>query len=145
MAPSSASSDASGDQVLLPYPDLGEARSARLTSTPSGAALLGGECTQCARRFFPRRPVCPACASTSVKDRALAEHGTLYSYAIVHVSSARSTPYTIGYVDLDQDVRLLADIVVGDGALRIDMPVRLHVADDGSWCFVPDDRPAVAT
>ncbi len=143
MTRTSPSSEASADRVLLPFPDLGQERSARLTRTPAGMALLGGECVQCARRFFPRRSACPACAATRIRDRPLADRGTLYSYSVVHVSSARSTPYTIGYVDLDRDVRLLADIVAGEVALRVDMPVRLQVAEDGRWCFVPDVQPGV--
>ncbi|MGH3246996.1 MAG: OB-fold domain-containing protein [Trebonia sp.] len=57
------------------------------------------------------------------------------SWATVHVSSSRPVPYTLGYVDLPRELRVLA-LIGGDPAgLRIGQPVELLVGD-GGWTFV---------
>jgi hypothetical protein len=51
--------------------------------------------------------------------------GRLYSWSTVHVAAGRATPYTLGYVDLDDGSRVLALLDGDPGVLRIDAPVRL--------------------
>jgi uncharacterized OB-fold protein len=62
--------------------------------------------------------------------------GTLYSYSTVHVSSSRPTPYTIGYVDFENGVRVLAQVEAGATPLACDQPVELR-ADGHRWFVVP--------
>ena len=61
----------------------------------------------------------PACAT-----------GRLYSWSTVHVSASRPVPYTLGYVDLDDGLRVLARLDGDPGALRMDGPVRLVPGPD---------------
>lgn len=120
----------------MPVADLGEGPR-RLITTTAGPALSGGECGACGKRYFPARAICPYCAAERTSEVALARHGVLYSYAKVFVSSSRPVPYTIGYVDFDRDVRVLAPIDEGAVALYPDMSVELRVTGTGEWSFAP--------
>lgn len=108
--------------------------------------LVGSVCHVCDDRAFPARRVCGRCGADDVGPAVLGASGILYSYATVHVSSTRQTPYTLGYVDLDTGPRVLATIggAPADGSPRtgttldVDLPVVLRVTDDG-WEFVPAD------
>ena len=71
----------------------------------------------------------PACAT-----------GRLYSWSTVHVSASRPVPYTLGYVDLDDGRRVLAQLDGEAGELRMDGPVRL-VPGRSELTFVPLGRP----
>ena len=101
--------------------------------------LVGSVCGSCGDRCFPQRLICSSCASHDLRPLVLAGRGSLYSYTTVHVSSARPTPYTLGYVDLREGPRLLTLVEPHDAPLRIDQPVRLVVHADGTWSFTPED------
>lgn len=101
-------------------------------------ALAGSECPACGQRCFPRRTLCMQCGSGALRDVALANRGRLYSHSAVHVSSRRPVPYTIGYVDLDDGTRVLADLQQVGEDCALDVPVVLQAADDGRWWFAPD-------
>lgn len=74
-------------------------------------------------------PAGPACTT-----------GRLYSWSTVHVSASRPVPYTLGYVDLDDGLRVLATLAGDIAELRVDGPVRL-VAGRGELTFAPLGRP----
>jgi uncharacterized OB-fold protein len=121
---------------IQPFPDLAPSENRELVSAEDGYALLGCECCQCGRKFFPRRIVCLGCSSRELRDVSLGRYGRLYSFSTVHVSSSRATPYTIGYVDLDEGVRLLATVAGEAGELSPNVLVRLiRVAEE--WAFAP--------
>jgi uncharacterized protein len=71
----------------------------------------------------------PACAT-----------GRLYSWSTVHVSASRPVPYTLGYVDLEDGLRVLALLDGDTSELRMDGPVRL-VTRHGELTFAPRGRP----
>jgi uncharacterized OB-fold protein len=73
--------------------------------------LLGGQCAGCKTSMFPISPICHKCWSDRVERVELASRGTLYAYSTVHVGPTPwMLPYTLGYVDLPSDVRVLAHI-----------------------------------
>ena len=73
--------------------------------------LVGGRCTKCGKRTFPRRPTCDACCETASEPVRIGNVGTLYSYSEIHVApKAFATPYTIGYVDFPEDVRVFGQV-----------------------------------
>jgi uncharacterized OB-fold protein len=74
-------------------------------------------------------PAGPACTT-----------GRLYSWSTVHVSASRPVPYTLGYVDLDDGLRVLAVLDGEAGELRMDGPVRL-LPGRGELTFAPLGRP----
>lgn len=103
------------------------------------ACLVGTLCNNCGTRVFPPVPVCPECMSENVAETDLATDGTLYSWSVVHVApKGWNVPYTAGYVDLADNVRVFAHIVGADAAdLSMDMPVSLTTAILGDAGGVP--------
>jgi uncharacterized OB-fold protein len=95
--------------------------------------LIGGRCKNCGAFSFPRAEVCTSCLSEEIEAVNLGDEGMLYSYSIVHQAPRGwTTPYALGYVDLTDDVRVLAHIDVPHAALAIEMPVKLSVGVVGS-------------
>ena len=104
-----------------------------LGSFPEGPRLAGTRCDQCGRLMIGTRVVCSSCVSRRVSRVALATDGVLYSFTRLHVGVDGVRP--IGYVDLDDGVRTLADIRE-TVPLRPDMRVQLGV-DGDEWFFAP--------
>jgi hypothetical protein len=72
--------------------------------------------------------------SREVSRVALASAGVLYSFTRLHVGGEGVRP--IGYVDLDDGVRTLADLHEGWAPLQPGIRVELGV-DGDDWFFVP--------
>jgi uncharacterized OB-fold protein len=84
------------------------------------AVLVGGRCTDCGTRTFPRAPVCANCMSENIAPERLPRQGTLYAFSAVHIAPKKwKMPMTIGYVDLPDNVRVFThlagtEFAVGD-------------------------------
>src|ERR1700681_1657637 len=100
----------SAESAPQPLTDLESVDRHDFVETADGCSLRGSACSQCGRKFFPRRKICLGCAGQRMEETLLAPHGKLYSFSTVHVSSSRPTPYTLGYIDLDDGLRLLATL-----------------------------------
>ncbi len=86
--------------------------------------LKGMVCTKCGTKAFPIREVCSACGCDKVEPVELSARGTLYSFSEVHVApKGFATPYVVGYVDLDDGVRLFGQVEGTAAGLSIDQPV----------------------
>jgi uncharacterized OB-fold protein len=83
--------------------------------------------------MFPKAAICPSCWSEAIADEALPTMGKLYSYAVVHVArKGYKTPYVIGYVDLDKDVRVSTPLAVDPKSPPpLDIDVRLVAGEIG--------------
>ena len=78
--------------------------------------LRGSECPNCRRRFFPPKARCPECLRSGLGSVALDTRGTLYSHTTVYIPSRNfKPPYTVGYVELDEGVRIFGQIRVREG------------------------------
>jgi uncharacterized OB-fold protein len=110
-------------------------------------SLTGSRCEVCSRAVFPALSSCPSCGELErVGAVQLSPVGKLYSFTDVHVGRPPFPQrYTVGLVDLEDDVRVVAQIVGPAEAMRLDEQVecRLGViaADDAaetvSYRFVP--------
>lgn len=109
--------------------------------------LIGSVCQDCHIRTFPAREFCPSCGSEHIEaGTSLAATGRLYSFTTVRQApSGRSTPYNLGYIDLDDNVRVMAQVEGDPGTLHIGMPLRLKLRPVGhqqdfdliGYVFVP--------
>jgi uncharacterized OB-fold protein len=101
--------------------------------TDGSPHLVGGRCKECGTFSFPRAAICSSCLSEEIETVNLGDQGTLYSYSLVHQAPRGwTTPYALGYVDMSDNVRVLAHLDVSHEALAIDMPLRLSVGVVGS-------------
>jgi len=95
--------------------------------------LVVQQCAACGRlRHYPR-PVCDACYSMDVTWRPLSGRGTVHSWTVAHhpfhPGFKSELPYVLVTVDLDEGVRMLAQLRgVESEALAVGLPVTM-VAD----------------
>ena len=124
----------------------GEEREQKMNSVNSGAVikvfreglfhltegndghLIGSRCNRCSLSFFPRRKFCNNCfRDDQISEVALSKKGTLYTYSTVYRSRPNmKAPYTIGFVDLKEGVRIFAQLFdVAPEDLKIGMEMEL--------------------
>jgi uncharacterized OB-fold protein len=96
--------------------------------------IVGSVCLDCGQAAFPPVLSCRNCHRENQVVRTLASHGVLYSYTVVRVSSGREVPYTVGYVDLADGVRVLGDLDIELETLACGLDVRLGEGRSG-WAF----------
>ncbi|TMC14460.1 MAG: Zn-ribbon domain-containing OB-fold protein [Chloroflexi bacterium] len=83
-------------------------------------------CLGCGRNVFYPRPVCPHCLSSELGWIDCSGRGSVYSYTVVHRTSEEfrdQVPFTVALVELEEGVRLLARLDVGEP--RVGMPVEV--------------------
>jgi 3-oxoadipate enol-lactonase len=120
----------------LPYRDLAPPEHLPFEIQDGTVRLRGSVSRSSGSRAFPARAVCPETGARDMEPMTFGPRGTLYSYSTVHVSSSRPTPYTIGYVDFDNGVRVLAQVESAGEMLACDQPVELR-ADGARWFVSP--------
>ena len=81
-----------------------------LSETGPSGKLCAHKCSACAQVFFPRNPntdACLSCLKGKLEDVELSGKGWLHSFATSALPSKRiKAPYTCGYLDLDEGVRI---------------------------------------
>jgi uncharacterized OB-fold protein len=93
-------------------------------------------CGACGLLRHPPGPMCPACRATQREYVVASGLGEVYSYVVHHhpPMPGREPPFVIALVELDEGVRLLAELVeVSPSDVAIGMPVRatfVRVDDD---------------
>lgn len=137
---SNGTSGAAYGDDALPFRDLAEgARGAAFERQGDVVMLRGSRSKSSGSLAFPAREVCLETGARDMEPMLFGPRGTLYSYSTVHVSSTRATPYTIGYVDFPNGVRVLANVESPAGqplTLLCDGPVEVR-ADGERWFVVP--------
>lgn len=115
--------------------------------------LLGGQCTECDRRHFPRSQWCPWCGAEGATEIVLSGDGLLWSWTTVHAPPPGylgDVPFGFGVVDLPADgLQVIARLTEPDvTALRSGQPMRFVTEAIGehhrTWAFTPvdDGRPS---
>lgn len=91
--------------------------------------LVGGRCPECGAFYFPARSVCSRCLCGDLERVPLCSSGSLYTYTVIHQSLPQfETPYILGYVDLDDNVRVAGQLVGVDAdALELGMRLTTQV------------------
>jgi uncharacterized OB-fold protein len=109
--------------------------------------LMLQHCPACDRWSFPVRERCPHCLASGLEWRQASGRGSLYTFTIMHQvmnpGFASGVPYNITQIDLDEGVRMTANIVgIANDALRIGMPLLVVFDDVGENVSLPKFRPA---
>ena len=108
-----------GDDLLLALPT-----TLKLASD-GRPVMMGGQCTSCGLKVFPKPMICHSCWSETIDDVELARSGKLYSYSVVHAArKGWPSPYAIAYVDLDDGVRVCGQL---DRAPDVETPLDAKV------------------
>jgi uncharacterized OB-fold protein len=121
----------------LPFADLATLLKPAFELVDGHVMLKGGVSRSSGSLAFPQRDVSMDGGLRDLEPVLFGPRARLYSFATVHVSSTRPTPYTIGYIDFDNGVRVLANIETEPGHdLVCDETVELR-ADGARWFVVP--------
>jgi uncharacterized protein len=103
-------------------------------------------CNDCSHAYFPPRPFCPKCSSTSVSVFAASGRATLYSYVIHHrPAPGFDPPYAIAVVQLAEGPRMMTNLVEvaqTRAALQLDMPLEVTFTTVTDDIHLPLFRPA---
>lgn len=79
--------------------------------------LLGSQCKNCGKIFFPERVICPICHRESVGKMEpihLSPTGTIESYTVIYEAppfQRMQVPYIMAIIHMDDGPRLTAQIV----------------------------------
>ena len=104
------------------------------------------KCGACATlRYYPRA-VCPSCLSDRIEWVRCSGRGTVYTFTVTHQNQApgfRDTlPYVLAYVELDEGVRMLTNIVgCAPDDVRIGMAVEVVFEDVTPAVTLPKFKP----
>jgi len=92
----------------------------------AGRKLLLKWCPECKKAHHPRRIVCTFCSNCDLGSVQASGRGTVYSFSEVHRAAidvfAKSTPYIVGVVRLDEGVHLFTRLIPS-GPVAIGAPV----------------------
>ena len=108
--------------------------------------LVLQRCRDCGKfRYYPRA-LCPHCLSDRTEWVLSSGRGTVYTFTVTHQNQAPgfrdSLPYVMAYVELDEGVRMLTNIVDCDPAhVKIGMPVQVVFEDATPEVTVPKFKP----
>jgi len=120
----------SADPYLKPEPEPTRESKPYWDGLNEGRLLLQ-RCAACGRvRHYPR-PVCDACHSMEVEWSQASGRGRVHSWTVAHhafnPAFKRELPYVLAIVDLEEGVRMNAQLRgVDAAALRIGLPVELR-------------------
>jgi len=104
-------------------------------------------CGDCgAPRHYPRA-LCPRCLSDRVDWVRSSGRGSVYTFTVTYQNQAAGfrdeVPYVLAYVELDEGVRLLSNIIgCSPDAVRIGMPVEVVFDDVTPDVTLPKFKPA---
>jgi len=105
---------------------------------PRRYRLEAGKCNKCNCVQFPPRLICPECGHREFQVVKLSRNCKLITYTVIHVAPSQFTdqvPYPVGIVELEDGVRLLAQIADCPlEALKTGMQLRIEfrrITSDG--------------
>ncbi|HEU5321721.1 MAG TPA: Zn-ribbon domain-containing OB-fold protein [Methylomirabilota bacterium] len=109
--------------------------------------LVVQRCRACGESQHYPRGVCAWCWSDDLEWRPSAGRGTLWTFTVTHRTQARgfrdALPYVLAWVELEEGVQMLANVVGADPArLEIGLPVRVVFEDATPEVSIPRFTPA---
>ena len=126
----------------VPHPDQ---LSARWYEATQRHELPLQRCTKCGAYMAPIKPRCVVCFAPAPEWVEACGQGTLYTFTVVHQpypGFADRIPYNIAVVELDEGVRVTADVVdCPNDALQIGMALEVVFDDISDQVTLPRFRP----
>ena len=127
----------------LPRPD---ADSRPFWKAAAEGRLLVQYCSSCGTpRFYPRL-LCPSCHSDEHRWEQAAGTGTVYTFSVVRRAPspafAADVPYVVALIDLDEGVRMMANVVADPAEVAIGDRVRVRFRPGTDDVAVPEFVPA---
>jgi uncharacterized protein len=104
-------------------------------------------CDGCDAWIFYPRVICPHCHGSQLTWRAASGRGSVYSLTVLHRPGRPgfSPPYVLAMIDLDEGVRMMANVLTADPeSVRIGDSVEVELEDRGAGWVVPQFRVAGA-
>lgn len=102
-------------------------------------------CDRCRNAWLPARTECPKCLSPLWQWETASGRAKLVSWVVYHHGYhpyfASRLPYNVAVVELAEGPRLISNVIVADGDLRIDMPLALAIEKE-SGVALPRFKPA---
>lgn len=95
----------------------------------AGPFLHGSRCGHCGHVMLGRRGHCSRCwAVDGIDSISLGRRGQVYSKTVIHAAPAGfAAPYTVGYVDIEEGIRVFAHLESGTEGPHIGDEVALDV------------------
>ena len=128
-----------------PLPSLAEPDTAPFWAATRDHRLTYQVCASCGEVIFHPRRHCTACLSVATEWRDSAGGGTVYTFTVIRQHGQpyfRSRlPYVLGFIDLDEGFRMLAEIGAEPGTVQVGQRVTVGW-DDHDELAVPVFRPA---
>ena len=99
--------------------------------------LIGSKCKQCGYQVSPQRAICPQCHSEDVEIVEFSGKGKLVAYTVIYVPPTQmaeagysgKNPYCVGIVELEEGVRITAQIldvdVFAPQSIKIGLPLTM--------------------
>jgi uncharacterized OB-fold protein len=99
-------------------------------------------------RYYPRA-LCPSCLSNEIEWVLSSGQGTVYTYTVTYQNQSAGfrdeLPYVLAYVELDEGVRLLTNIVgCAPDAMKIGMAVEIAFDDVTAEVTLPKFKPVTS-
>jgi uncharacterized protein len=108
--------------------------------------LMLQRCRQCGAWMWPVKPRCVTCFANAPEWTAAKGRGTLYTYTLVHQpfpGFADEVPYNVAVIELDEGVRMHANVVgCNNHDLRIGMRLEVVFDDVTDEITLPRFRPS---
>jgi uncharacterized OB-fold protein len=112
--------------------------------------LVGGRCSACSAVMFPLPKRCAACAGSQVVRTLLPSRGMLWTFTVQRFmppsppyrgSTETFTPFGVGYVQLDDLVRVESRLIGDPETFRIGMEMQLvpllDIDSEPIYAFAP--------
>lgn len=132
-------------QIDKPLPAVTEDGAPYWAATREGQ-LSVQRCDDCGHLRFPPSAVCPKCLSETHTWTPLSGKGAVYSFIVVHRPQHpgffADAPYNVAIVELDEGIRLHANVVdVANEDLRIGLPLEVVFEKIDDEITLPKFRP----
>lgn len=135
-----------GSELPAPTPPVNAETAGFWTATTEGR-LLFTRCDACSEPTWYPREFCPHCGTLDVTWEQASGRGEIHSFTVVRRGGlgayAGGPPYVLAYVELEEGVRMMTNIVdVAEADLRIGLPVTVVFHDTDGEAALPRFTPA---